>query len=236
MNHNIIDIHDHILFDVDDGAKNINESLKMLERAYIGGCRTIILTPHFHLGRNYINNKKVKTNFGILKNEAAQQFPDLELYLGNEIYYSFDIPDMLESGEIFTLANSDYILVEYSETADIDFIKNSIIEIRQMGYFPIIAHIERIEDIYDIKQVHDLIDMGAYIQVNAGSVLRKNQKVKKMLKNQLVHFISSDAHNLENRSFNLDSCFDIVSKKYGETYANRIFYKNASRIIRNLIL
>lgn len=234
--HNIIDIHDHILFDVDDGAKNLNESLKMLERAYVGGCHTIIFTPHFHLGRNYINNKKVKTNFDILKSEASKKFPDLDLYLGNEVYYSYDIPDMLERGEIFTLANSDYILVEYSEVAEIDFIKNSIIEIRQMGYLPVIAHAERIETVYDIKQVCDFIGMGAYIQVNAGSVLRRNRKVKKMLKNQLVHFISSDAHNLQNRSFNLDSCFDIVNKKYGEDYANRIFYKNASKIIENLTL
>lgn len=234
--HNIIDIHDHILFDVDDGAKNLNESLEMLERAYVGGCHTIILTPHFHLGRNYINNKKVKTNFDILKSEASKKFPDLDLYLGNEVYYSYDIPDMLERSEIFTLANSDYILVEYNEVAEIDFIKNSIIEIRQMGYLPVIAHVERIETVYDIKQVCDFIGMGAYIQVNAGSVLRRNRKVKKMLKNQLVHFISSDAHNLQNRSFNLDSCFDIVNKKYGEDYANRIFYKNASKIIENLTL
>ena len=234
--HNIIDIHDHILFDVDDGAKNLNESLEMLERAYVGGCHTIILTPHFHLGRNYINNKKVKTNFDILKSEAAKKFPDLDLYLGNEIYYSFDIPDILESGEIFTLANSNYILVEYSETAEIDLIKNSIMEIKQIGYFPIIAHVERIEAVYDVKQVYDLISIGAYIQVNAGSVLRKNPKVKNMLKNKLVHFIGSDAHNLKNRSFNLDSCFDIVSKKYGKVYANRIFYKNALRVLKNLTL
>ena len=232
-----IDIHDHMLCAVDDGAKNLDESMQMIERAYNSGTKSIILTPHFNLRRNYSTIERIKDEFLKLKAEASKKFVDLELYLGNEIYYSVDILNLLEKGRVLTLNNSNYILIEFGIGEDFSFIKNSVFEIRQFGLLPIIAHIDRFECFKNnIDRVREIIEDGAYVQVNASSVLRKTRFVKKMLKNNLVHFIASDSHNLSSRPPELQECFIYVNKKFGPIYASKLFRRNARKVIDNELI
>lgn len=232
--YSFIDIHNHMLCDVDDGAKDLDESMQMLERAYNSGTKSVILTPHFNLSRNYSTLEKIKSEFLSLKEEASKKFPDLNLYLGNEIYYSIDVPELLEKSKILTLNDSGYILVEFGISKSFEFIKDSIFEINQLGLSPIIAHIERFECFKNnIEGVREIIKDGAYVQVNALSVLKKSRFIKKMLKYNLVHFIASDSHNLSSRPPELQDCFIYVNKKFGQQYASELFYRNAKKVIDN---
>jgi protein-tyrosine phosphatase len=107
------------------------------------------------------------------------------------------------------------------------------------GYVPIVAHVERYSDIVGHPdRVGDLLDMGCYIQVNASSIMGKygfgiSHFTKRLLKEERVHFVASDAHDAKGRSPQLLDCRRYVEKKFGEEYAKRIFCVNAANVIRN---
>ena len=101
-----------------------------------------------------------------------------------------------------------------------------------------IAHIERYPDLIDdMDNIWELIELGAYVQLNAASVLgeygkKTKQFCKRAMKEDCVHFIASDAHGTEYRKPNLGKCAKYVTKKMGKEYAERIFVKNPEKILR----
>lgn len=157
--------------------------------------------------------------------------PDLKLYLGCEIYYSHESISLLEKGWIPTLAGSKYILVEFSPMKDFKFIKNALQECLFAGYLPILAHVERYQCFQGkTSLVNDLIEMGVYIQINAMSIignagLKVQWFTKKLLREELVHFIATDAHNTEKRSPSISQC-----KKYIRIFKDRKLIKPYVRI------
>lgn len=233
----LFDMHNHILFGVDDGAQNIEESLQMLQIAYDDGIRSVLCTPHFHPKRGMAHFRDVKANFEQLKEAAAQYWGDFELYLGREVYFRHDVLEV-EKDEKFLMAGTDIMLVEFSTSVDEKYIKNAVTDLLFAGYQPIIAHVERYACAVKNKNiVKDLRDLGAYIQINSDSVLGKSgytvkSAVKQYLKNGWVDFVSSDAHDIKTRRPELSACYAYVTKKYGEDYANTIFMENAARIVR----
>lgn len=232
----LFDMHNHILFGVDDGAQNIKESLQMLQIAYDDGIRRVLCTPHFHPKRGMAHFKDVKENFAQLKEIAAQYWNDLELYLGREVYFRHDVLEE-EKNEKYLMDGTDIMLVEFSATVDENYMKHAVTELLFAGYQPIVAHVERYACAVKNKNiVKDLRDLGAYIQINADSVLGKSGfavkgAVKHYLKNGWVNFVSSDAHDIKTRKPELSECYAYVAKKYGENYANTIFIKNAGKIV-----
>lgn len=233
----LFDMHNHILFGVDDGAQNIKDSLQMLQIAYEDGIRSVLCTPHFHPKRGMAHFSDVKANFAQLKDAAAQYWGDLELYLGREVYFRHDVLEE-EKNEKFLMAGTDIMLVEFSTSVDEKYIKNAVTELLFAGYQPIIAHVERYACAVKNKNiVKDLKDLGVYIQINADSVIGKSgftvkSAVKHYLKNGWVDFVSSDAHDIKTRRPELSVCYAYVAKKYGEGYANTIFMENAARVVR----
>lgn len=233
----LFDMHNHILFGVDDGAQNIEDSLRMLQTAYEDGIRSVLCTPHFHPKRGMAHFRDVKENFEQLKDAASKYWSDLELYLGREVYFRHDVLEE-EKNEKFLMAGTDIMLVEFSTSVDEKYIKNAVTELLFAGYQPIIAHVERYACAVKNKNiVKDLRDLGAYIQINADSVLGKSGfsvkgAVKHYLKNGWVDFVSSDAHDIDTRRPELSDCYAYVAKKYGEDYADTIFMENAARVVR----
>ncbi len=232
----LFDMHNHILFGVDDGARNIDESLRMLQIAYDDGIRSVLCTPHFHPKRGMAHFRDVKENFAQLQEAAAKHWNDLELYLGREVYFRHDVLEE-EKDEKFLMAGTDIMLVEFSTSADENYIKHAVTDLLFAGYQPIIAHVERYACAVKNKNiVKDLRDLGAYIQINADSVLGKSGfavkgAVKHFLKNGWVDFVSSDAHDINTRRPVLSECYAYVAKKYGEGYADTIFMENAKRVV-----
>ena len=139
----IVDIHCHVLPGVDDGSKNMEMSQEMLDIAYEEGIGTMIATPH-HMpeGRN-VSSQGIRERVAKLQQYADAKKYDLTIYPGNEIYYYSDAPDMLEEGKICSLAGTSYVLVEFSPMDESRYIRNSLAELQNMGYDPIIAHVER---------------------------------------------------------------------------------------------
>lgn len=236
---NFIDIHSHILPGVDDGSDSLETSMRMLKCAAADGILKIILTPHNKPGHRHMHFSKMPAKVEELCNMMREEDINIELHMGNELYYRNGLLDELENGTAKTLAASNYVLVEFNPMEDYDYIRNGIYSLLMGGYYPILAHAERYQNVCAKKyRINDLIEMGCYIQVNAGSVMGKfGQKtkriVKNMLKRQIIHFIATDAHDLGKRAPSLSKCADYVSKKYGEDYSEKLFYENPLYVIED---
>lgn len=231
----MIDIHTHIIPFVDDGAKSLESSLKMIEKEISIGVTDIILTPHYRKNMFETSLDDIKDSFNQLKEEVEKRKLNVKLFLGQEIYCndSKELIENLEENKVITINNKKYILLEFHYIKKID-VSEIVYLIRLKGYIPIIAHIERYEYLNDIDKIYDLVESGALIQVNASSIIGKHGgKIKKfcmkLIKNNLIDFISSDIH--ENRENYLDKAYKFISKKLTQEIANKLFIENAKKLI-----
>lgn len=233
----MIDIHSHILYEVDDGAKSIEESVEMLKDAKAQGVDAIIATPHYRHGMFAYPNENVEQNFARLKQEAAEL--GIDLYLGTEMHVNSRTMEYLESGRCHTLADTAYVLMEYKYETDFSYIKESVQEALRHGYVPIVAHIERYRCMDRLEHVEFLREIGAMIQVNADAVigkdgLRAKGYVKKLLKNGLVDFVASDSHGMKQRKNNMGKCREYLYRKYDGRYVDKILETNAGEILQSI--
>ncbi len=230
------DIHCHVLPGVDDGARDIDESLDMLQIMYDEGIRSVIATPHYHGGHMQPDVNTIRQRFEKLK-AAAQMYDTLaamHLYLGCEIYYYPSIVEWLDEGRVLTMAGSRYVLLEFSYSSDIRQLSDGVSRVAAAGFYPIVAHIERYRKIVgDVGAVDELIDRGAYIQINSESLSggwKTARFVKKILKEQMVHFVGTDAHDTRGRSPSLAGESDLIARRYGEDYCRQLFVDNPAMI------
>lgn len=206
----MIDIHSHIVFEVDDGPKTIEDSRALLEESYRQGVRTIISTSHRRKGMFETPEAKIEENFKQVQELAKEIADDLTVLYGAEIYYTSDILDKLEQGKIPRLADSQYALIEFSMITPYKEIHTALSNVLRLGVTPVVAHIERYHCLEnDEKKVRDLINMGCYTQINSSSVLKPKlfgdtykfmkKRAQFFLEKDLVHFVASDMHNLDPR-------------------------------------
>ncbi|MGL6108443.1 tyrosine-protein phosphatase [Romboutsia sp.] len=235
----MIDIHCHIVPNVDDGPKNIDEAIEMAKIAQNEGIKTIINTSHYNTSYSDEKNKDLLFKILDFNQQLKNNNIDIEIATGNEIYLNNILIKTFSKDEIFTMNNSRYILVEFSYDESIYTICNILYELKLKGYKPIIAHTERYSEIQENpEKVEDIIKEGAFIQVNASSVLKKqiplhHKITHKLLKNNHVHFIATDAHGPTVRRPLIKEAYDYVSKKYGKIFADNLFIENPSRVLND---
>ena len=234
-----IDIHSHILPKIDDGAENFDVSMDMLRTAHADGIGSIILTPHFKPGHHNAGQERINALAGRLRQEMEKEGMDIRLYAGNEFYYHDGMFRELEEGRACTMAGSSYVLIEFGPMERFGYIRGGLYEALAHGYRPILAHVERYGSLLGKPDwVDELIQMGSCIQVNAGSILGKmgfgaKQFTRRLLKEGLVHFVATDAHNADKRKPELADCGSYIGRKYGEDYAARLLCGNPMHVIRD---
>ena len=197
----LYDIHCHILPGVDDGARNTEESLWMLNKEYNEGVRHVILTPHFRYDMFEPHLNIVTRQFMQLRRAAMNIGEEgMRLYLGCELHSSMDMVECLKKGRRLTMAGSRYVLVEFSNGDEKKYIEERVRSLLMNGYIPIIAHVERYKATRnDIGFLTELKQMGAYIQVNADTISGQDgfgarTFAKKVMKQGLLDFVGSDGH------------------------------------------
>ena len=152
-----------------------------------------------------------------------------------------DVAERLSIGKAATMAGSKYVLLEFNPMDEWDYIRHGADDMLSQGYFPIIAHVERYANVMKDDRAKELKQKGCYLQINAASVLGElgwgtKKNCKDMLKNNLVSFIASDAHEDKKRTPRLDKCVKYISKKYGEEMAEKIFATNPMKVIKDQII
>lgn len=230
------DLHSHILYGVDDGARNPKEALKMMKMAYANNTRVLCLTPHYNPRMKEESLEQSLLVYRLLMKYAEEKMPDLTLVLGSEIFYHNDFAESIRQGKCFTLGESRYVLIEFSPLEDFFVIQKGIAKIFAEGYIPVLAHVEKYRALRDIKRVEELTNAGVIIQANASSVVDETSAdtkkyIRALLKKRLIHIVSSDGHNLLDKAPLLGEAADFVSDHFGEDYAKRLFYRNPIRVL-----
>lgn len=235
-------MHCHIMWGVDDGSKSEEQSRRMLRIGYDEGIRHIIVTPHYNKRFWDIPPDELKRSYMALGKLVQEEFPGVSLHLGTEIFYNDNTLEDLEAGRIPTMAGSKYVLVEFMTSISYRRIKNAVTGIQNLDYIPIIAHVERYECLLkEPELIEELIERGAYIQVNASSIIGDNGRtakkmIKTLLKTDCVHFVGTDAHRDDKRAPKIADAYIYVTKKFGADVARRIFVDNPQCIIDNMYI
>ncbi|MGN1337092.1 MAG: tyrosine-protein phosphatase [Candidatus Coprovivens sp.] len=237
----MIDTHSHILFGIDDGARTIEESISILEKMSQIGYKSIILTPHYISPDMYdANNSKKKELVEILKKELEERNINIDLYLGNEIFIQNDIDKKIIDGEIYTLNNSSYLLIELPLNEKLNDDLDIIYELINQGAKVILAHPERYTQFQkNPKELEKYLELGVLLQGNIDVLSGKNgTKAKKLFKNLLKNrqyfILGSDIHRSSSEYFKR---FPKLKKKVisltDEEYFNDLLINNPQKILES---
>lgn len=232
------DIHCHILPGVDDGAADIEESIEMVIMARNNGIDTIIATPHYIEYENYNNSKNNISILNALNKELVNKDIDTTIFLGNEVFITPNILNLLNRGEITTLNNSRYLLIELPILSIPIFVEKLIYELRIKGIIPIIAHPERnLNVIENPNKLYNLINKGALVQLNIPSIEGKygdetKDTAKLLLRHNMVHFIGTDSHS-KRSVYRLNHVRSLLSSIITKDKLDEILYENPKKIIMN---
>ena len=195
----LLDIHSHIIPYVDDGCRDIDDSIALIKDSYNQGVTDIIATPHHTHHKYEAKAFEIKKNFELLKARLKEENIPVNIYLGHEIHYSHEaISEMLKDEELFSLNNSKVILLEFSYTHEPNDVFEAVYNIQCDGYTVIFAHAERYLWL-DIETIQQLKKDGVLFQVNADAILgyegfKRKHKARKLFKLGLVDYVASDMH------------------------------------------
>lgn len=225
----MIDIHSHILNSVDDGSRNLEQSLAMLKEEENQGVTDVVLTPHYRA--DYLpKSGDIRLKFAELKEYAKKNGINVKLHLGQEIFVFEGIANALEDGKVLSVNGGKYVLVEFS-TKHVNDIPETVYMLVKNGFIPIVAHIGRY--FYaDIETAREVKDIGGLIQINASSLCGScayKRKALALIRAGLVDFVASDVHY--NRKNYMLKAYKKVEKKFGKATADKLFTENARAML-----
>lgn len=223
----MIDMHSHIINGIDDGSKSIEMTINMLKKAEQSGTTDIIATPHFMRGRFEVEYNEVLKKVEELKGISRENNIDINIYAGQEVYYSRNLLEYYNDKIIGTINNSKYMLIELPMLEfNIEEVINTIYELQIRGITPIIAHPERYKPfIKKPSMINVLIKEGMLFQLNAGSIAGDFGKdVKKTATKYLEHniysVVGSDAHRDRGRDTDMRKTLNILEEDKKEEFIN----------------
>ena len=236
----MIDIHSHILFGVDDGPATLDDSVKMCDLAAADGCEVMIATPHLRHGR--WPDQRPSHLLATLLELQDRVGGALDIRLGGEVRIDSALLEDLEaprSSTCIPLADSDYLLLEFSRDGIGPTPDALIHEVLLQGWRPILAHPEFIPTLSnDRGLMNRLADMGALFQVTAMSITgdfgrRARKTVTDLIDSGLVHFVASDAHGPTGRPPGLSRARREISRRWGEETARQLTDDNPRAVVEN---
>ena len=235
----MIDIHSHLIPNVDDGAKSPEETIELIKEAREAGITDIILTPHY-----IINSYEQNAETLILLKDKLQQIINSEnikvnLHIGMEVYITDNLVEILKQNKILTLAGSKYLLMELPLNTNVQYLDMVIFKLIENNIIPIIAHPERYKFVQeDPSKVRELIESGCLIQSNIGSILgiygkKAKKTIKYLLKNDLINFIATDNHRKYTIYPLLEKGIKKIEKITGKEKAEELTNLNVQKILNN---
>ncbi len=235
----MIDIHSHIIPNVDDGARSVEETFNILKEAQEAGFTDVILTSHFLLNYYETNAQELIFWKEKLQEVLKKQGTKINLHSGMEIYITNQMEELLEDKKILTLANSGYMLIELPLATNVKYFDYVVYYLEAKGIKPIIAHPERYKCVQkDPDIVEEYIEKGCLIQCNYGSIVnlygREAEKtIKTLLKKNQVHFLGSDVHRENGTYLIILDAIKKIRKIIGENKINEITTINPKKILQN---
>lgn len=235
----MIDLHTHILPDLDDGPSTLEESLDLAAAAWESGTKTIVATPHILNRLSLANNSQISQRYRSFKEVIAEKIPGLTVLLGTEIYFQPNLANFVSYDAGTLNGTRKYLLVEFPLGDIPKMYDRELLSLAKMGIVPVIAHPERNAVILDKPAIAGkIVKMGALLQINSGSLTGMfGRTVRKLaqylLKMGWVHIIASDMHSF-NRGPELTPAVDAAAEVIGSAAARRLVTWNARIILDGL--
>lgn len=235
----MIDFHTHIIPNIDDGSRSIDETINLIKEAKEAGFEGIVLTSHY-IENYYETNVPerdvwVKAIVDTLKNKGV----DIDLYLANEIYLTENMMQLLIDGKASTINNSSYVLFEMPLNVEPMNLYDVIYSLEENKLIPVLAHPERYSFVQkEPELINDLIDKGVLMQANYGSILgRYGQKaefiVKKFFENNMIHFLGSDVHRQSTIYKTIPEALSKIEAIIGEDKLKELTTTNPELALKN---
>ncbi len=224
----LIDIHNHFLYGLDDGPKTLEGSLAMVRMAAAAGTTDFVATPHANLTYRF-DPDLIRKRLA----EIAAASGDIRLYTGCDFHLSFDnIEDAIANPAKYTINQKSYLLVEFSDLIIFRNTPEIFGRLQDRGMTPIITHPERNGLLRQrLENIEAWVEAGARVQVTAQSLTglfgrRAQEFAGTLLDRRLVHFIASDAHDCERRPPSLDIAHAWIVKRHGAALADTLCITN----------
>lgn len=233
-----VDIHCHILPGIDDGARDVNESIQMARQAVKTGVGAMVTTPH-SLPRSPLTAiEEASERVAGLQHYVDEAGLDLDLHPGQENTIQPDLIQVLQDKEVISLNESHYLLVEPPFQSYPAYVEEILFALQRIGVTPVLAHPERNTYIQENPGiVAELVKQGIIIQVNTGSFLghygeAARESVSVLLRRNAVHVIATDAHSSSgDRVPNMKKGFEAVAREMGEERAWSLTHHNPLAIM-----
>lgn len=238
----MIDIHTHILPEIDDGAESLEEAYEMAMMAVRSGVKALVATPHSNQRVDFLDDelKRQEKAFVELEQILLQEKVPLKLYQGMEIWSSVDVVEKIKLGKLITLNQTPYVLIEFAFDEEPWWIEAIIEELQGAGLVPILAHPERY---YCVQDEPNLLQewrmQGALVQMNKGSILgRFGREIERtaevLLRNHLFTCIASDAHHAYTRTTDMKELHYYLQRHYSLEEQDRLLRQNPLSILRGM--
>ena len=235
----MIDLHNHLLPGIDDGAKKVEETLEFLRIARRDGVRQVTATPHMKPGV-YDNSRQTILDRVALVKEAQRgdEAEAVELLPGAEVFYTADVVERARRGELMSVADRGrYVLLELPYQQLPKQVDETIFQLKLLGLTPIMAHPERVAYyLEDLERVAASVRLGALTQVTGASITglfgaKARNFALQMLERGLIHVIASDSHDVRYRPPILSAARELVRRRAGTDTELRIFERIPEAIL-----
>ena len=235
----MVDFHSHIVYDVDDGAQKIENSVNLIKEAKEAGFDKIILTPHYMEDYYIVPKSEIEERIKKIKEKCEEEKIEIDIFQGNEIYITNHIIEYFNEKIISSLNNSRYVLFETPLNFEPANLVEVIYKLKEIGKVPVLAHPERYSFIQkDPNKLYELFEMGVLFQANYGSIIgmygeSAKKTVKLLLKNNYIHFLGSDVHREKSIYHNIEEAMNEIRKIIGNNSFENISNANIIKVIND---
>lgn len=238
----MIDFHSHILPNIDDGSSDVNETFNLISEAYNAGFDKIIATSHYIEGYYDLPRKDRKSLIDAINYKLEQSNMNIKIYEGSEIFFTENIVELIENDMASSINNSKYVLFEFSLNFKPINAINLIMDLKNNGYIPILAHPERYSFVQnDFDLLNELYNNGVLFQSNFGSFVGQygddvKETVEKLLRNDMIHFLGSDVHREDSVYKIIPEASRNIIRIAGEKKFEDLSYNNPKKVLENNLI
>ena len=235
----MIDIHSHILPNIDDGARSIEETFNMIKEAKNVEFDVIVSTSHYMEGYYETNVPEREVWVKAIHENLQAKNIDINLFLGNEIYMSDNIIKLLEDRKASTINDTSYVLFELPLNVEPLNLYDTIYELQQYKLVPILAHPERYSFVQrEPELIYDLVEKGVLMQANYGSIIGQYGKkaqmiVRKFFEGNMIHLLGTDVHRQNTIYPKIPQILSELNSLIGEEKLEELTTINPNLVIHN---
>ena len=242
-----VDLHTHLIPNLDDGATTLFETVEMLRYAYDRGTRAMVATPHMFatFGNTeplpvydaYVGMVKRLQRMGTGSENGFIR--EMSIYLGSENFVSPEFLEALKSRDVLTLNGSRYLMIEFPPYLPFETAEQAVDKVLETGLIPVLAHVERYGFVDShIGRLAILKNKGCVVQVNAEAIVDLKgrgvaKSIRPLFEGQIVDIVASDGHDVHSRPPSLDAAYGTLRNAYPKEAVAAWMWENPARILHD---